>query len=194
MAQRFLITIQTLPFGIHWLAFSPSTLRWVPVFQVSVINLFFLHHFVLVKLATSSIRVNNSAAGDQFCHYDVMQKILKMTKTLAHGYSFESTQWELSNEYQYDRVKMLFNRLCVLVLWTKVPSTMEGLRYRKLKVLNVMYSMNLSSTNTIYIIYFVIMVCFFVTWYWNLYQNMNIDCHCLDLVLNTHVVFRGRVN
>ena len=27
-----------------------------------------------------------------------------MTLTLAHGYSTESTQWELSNEYQHDRV------------------------------------------------------------------------------------------
>ena len=31
-------------------------------------------------------------------------QILKMIETLANGYSFESTQWELSNEYQYDRV------------------------------------------------------------------------------------------
>ena len=28
----------------------------------------------------------------------------KMTETLANGYSSESTQWELSNEYQHDRV------------------------------------------------------------------------------------------
>ena len=28
----------------------------------------------------------------------------KLTETLAHGYSYESTQWELSNEYQHDRV------------------------------------------------------------------------------------------
>ena len=27
-----------------------------------------------------------------------------MTETLAHGYSSESTQQELSNEYQHDRV------------------------------------------------------------------------------------------
>ena len=31
-----------------------------------------------------------------------------MTETLAHGYSFESTQQELSNEYQHDRVSMVF--------------------------------------------------------------------------------------
>ena len=29
---------------------------------------------------------------------------LKMTETLAHGYSSESTQRELSNEYEHDRV------------------------------------------------------------------------------------------
>ena len=28
----------------------------------------------------------------------------KMAETLAHIYSSESTQWEVSNEYQYDRV------------------------------------------------------------------------------------------
>ena len=33
-----------------------------------------------------------------------MQKNSKMTETLANGYSYESTQQELSNEYQHDRV------------------------------------------------------------------------------------------
>ena len=32
------------------------------------------------------------------------KKPWKMTETLAYGYSFESTQWELSNEYLQDRV------------------------------------------------------------------------------------------
>ena len=50
-----------------------------------------------------------------------------MTETLAYGYSFESTQQELSNEYQHDRVLMVFEKLCVLVLWTKVVSAFEGL-------------------------------------------------------------------
>ena len=31
-------------------------------------------------------------------------KNLKMTENLAHGYSSESAQQELSNEYQHDRV------------------------------------------------------------------------------------------
>ena len=34
----------------------------------------------------------------------IKQKTWKMTETLANGYSSESTQWELSNEYQLDRV------------------------------------------------------------------------------------------
>ena len=33
-----------------------------------------------------------------------------MTETLAHGYSFESTQRELYNEYQLDRIKMVSNK------------------------------------------------------------------------------------
>ena len=50
-----------------------------------------------------------------------------MTETLANGYSSESAQQGLSNEYQYDRVQMVFKYLCVLVLWTKVASAFEGL-------------------------------------------------------------------
>ena len=39
-----------------------------------------------------------------------------MTETLAHWYSSESTQRELSTEYQHDRVSMVFKEFCVLVL------------------------------------------------------------------------------
>ena len=47
--------------------------------------------------------------------YDVKKK--KMTETLHMGYSSESTQRELSTEYQYDRV-YVFSKICVR--WTKV--------------------------------------------------------------------------
>ena len=50
-----------------------------------------------------------------------------MTETLAHGGSSESTPQELSNEYQYDGVKMVFTNLCILVLWTEVAIALEGL-------------------------------------------------------------------
>ena len=50
-----------------------------------------------------------------------------MTETLANGYSSESTQQELSNEYQHDRVQMFFKNLCIPVLWMKVASALEGL-------------------------------------------------------------------
>ena len=50
-----------------------------------------------------------------------------MTETLANGYSYEVTQREPSNEYQHDRVKMVFKNLCVLVLLEKVASALEGL-------------------------------------------------------------------
>ena len=53
-----------------------------------------------------------------------------MIETLPNGYSSESTQRELSNEYQNDRVKMVFKKNCVLVLWTKVVSALEGLSTR----------------------------------------------------------------
>ena len=43
-----------------------------------------------------------------------------MTETLASGYSYVSTQRDLFNEYQHDRVKMVFEIFCILVLWWKV--------------------------------------------------------------------------
>ena len=43
-------------------------------------------------------------------HHDA--KTRKMTETLAYGYSSESAQRELSNEYQHDRI---FKSLCILV-------------------------------------------------------------------------------
>ena len=45
-----------------------------------------------------------------------------MTETLAHGYSFDSTQRELSNEYQHDRVRMIFIIFSFFVHWTKAIS------------------------------------------------------------------------
>ena len=45
-----------------------------------------------------------------------------MTETMANGYSSESTQRELSNEYQHDRVIMDFEKDCVSVIWKKVAS------------------------------------------------------------------------
>ena len=52
-----------------------------------------------------------------------------MTETLAHGYSSESTQQELSNEYQHDRVSMVSKNLCNHVLWAKVAWPLEGLKH-----------------------------------------------------------------
>ena len=50
-----------------------------------------------------------------------------MIETVANGYSSESTQQELSNEYQHVRVWMFFKNLCVIVLWMKVASALKGL-------------------------------------------------------------------
>ena len=54
------------------------------------------------------------------------KKPWQKTETLAHGYSSESTQQELSNEYQHDKVEMVFKNLWILVIWTKVASALEG--------------------------------------------------------------------
>ena len=52
-----------------------------------------------------------------------------MTETLIHGYSSDSTEEELPNEYQHDRIlKMkVFKRLWAIVLWIKVALALEGL-------------------------------------------------------------------
>ena len=81
----------------------------------------------MAKLATSSIRVNPYAAGGLFGQYKIMLKALKFTENLTNGYSFESTERELSNEYQHDRVRMVFKDFYVFVLRTKVASALEGL-------------------------------------------------------------------
>ena len=57
----------------------------------------------------------------------MMQKHREMTETPPNGYSSESTQRELSNEYKHDRVPMGFKNICVFVIWTKVASALEGL-------------------------------------------------------------------
>ena len=51
-----------------------------------------------------------------------------MIENLANGYSSESTQQVLSNEYQHDRVEMVFKNIHIFILWTKVVSALEGLR------------------------------------------------------------------
>ena len=58
----------------------------------------------------------------------MMQKTWKMTEILTRGYSSESTQRELSNEYQHDMVKMVFRNLRVLVLLMNVAWALEVLR------------------------------------------------------------------
>ena len=69
------------------------------------------------------ILVANFLANTKFC------KKLKLTESQSHGYVSESALWELSNEHQHDRVQMVFKNRCVFVLWTKVASALEGLRY-----------------------------------------------------------------
>ena len=59
-----------------------------------------------------------------------------MIEILAHGYSSESTQREVSDEYQRDSVKLVFKHLCILVLWTKVASALEGLRRTRVQKLS----------------------------------------------------------
>ena len=72
-------------------------------------------------------RVIPYAAGGQFGQYQMMEKSWKIIETLANGYSYDSARQELSNEYQHDRVKMIFTIFAIFVHWRKVTSASEGL-------------------------------------------------------------------
>ena len=50
-------------------------------------------------IQSTIISFNPYAAGGKLSQYKMMQKTWRMTETLANGYSSESTQQELSNEY-----------------------------------------------------------------------------------------------
>ena len=73
-------------------------------------------------------RVNPSDAEVIFVQFTTMQKIMKIILTKSCGYSYESSLRGLSNEYQHDRVSMIFKNLSILDLWTKVASALEGLK------------------------------------------------------------------
>ena len=64
----------------------------------------------------------------------MIQNNFKMTETLT--YSSESAQRQLSNEYQHNRVKMVFKHFCILVLLTNVALALEGLSGVGMKELN----------------------------------------------------------
>ena len=48
---------------------------------------------------------------------------------MANWYSSDSTQQELSNEYQHDRVWLFFKHFCRLAPWKKVASERKGLNH-----------------------------------------------------------------
>ena len=56
------------------------------------------------------------------------KKTEKMIEMLACGYSSDSTQRDLSNEYQHDKGWMVFRNRCIFVPRTKVALAFEGLR------------------------------------------------------------------
>ena len=66
------------------------------------IRTYYCEHSLLLQFYTLTLWV--LVANLLFSQYIIMWKPLKMTETLANGYSSESTQRELSNEYQHDRV------------------------------------------------------------------------------------------
>ena len=93
--------------------------------QISRLMINKLHFFLYIYEKTVLLNLMLLAAN--LANTKICKKPEKITETLANGYSSESTQRELSNEYQDDRVSMFFQESCILVLWTKVVSALEGL-------------------------------------------------------------------
>ena len=102
----------------------------------------FLHNFVLAKLATSSVRVNQvncilldstlicvlsvayvnpSNAEATFDQCTGTQKSLKTILTLSYWYSLDSPHRVLSNEYPYARVSVIFPDFCIIMYWPTWP-------------------------------------------------------------------------
>ena len=52
-----------------------------------------------------------------------------MIETLAHGYSSENAQLGLSNEYKHEGDLNVFQNVCIIVLWNKVASALDGLSH-----------------------------------------------------------------
>ena len=80
--------------------------------------------------------VNPYAADCYFGQYKMMQKSIE---TWANGYPSASAQWELSNEYHHDKVKVVFKNISVLVLCTKVASALEGLKLEQVNQINTLH-------------------------------------------------------
>ena len=108
--------------GIYW----TSTLRWISMCRGFSHFPALLRYFTLSKLATSSGRVVLMLLVANLANTK-WWKNLRMTENLANGYSFKSTHWELSNEYQHDMVQKVFKDFRVLVPLMKVASALEGL-------------------------------------------------------------------
>ena len=98
------------------------------IFSLIIWTIYLKWHFVEI-FGKGWGHINPFAAGGQFGQYKMMQKNWEMTKILSHGYSSDSTQWEFSNEYQHDRVYIVFKNLYVIVLWMKVALALEGLKW-----------------------------------------------------------------
>ena len=73
--------------------------------------------------------LNPFAAGWKFGQHEIMTKICEMTETMENGYSPDSTQWELSNEYNMTGLRRVWLLFCYFVHWTEVTLAAEELSY-----------------------------------------------------------------
>ena len=96
---------------------SLSTVKWVPICQGFGNFQFFLHHFVLAKLTTSSIRVNPSNDEATFVQSTRTQCVLKTISTQSCWSPLDSSRVVLSDEYPYARISVIFQVFCIILYW-----------------------------------------------------------------------------
>ena len=117
MMQKKLKIYWNLGIGVLIWGYSARAFQWLPTwqglddFQKSLLTCALDESSLSIGRFKQALFIHKPlagcyayAAGGQFGQYIMMQKTWKMTGTLANGYSSDSTQQELSNEYQYDRV------------------------------------------------------------------------------------------
>ena len=98
---------------------SPSTLRWVPMCQGFTHFSGLLHHFILAKLATSSIKVKPLCC--RWLIWSIQNSVTK-AKKWPKPWQIGTHLIELSESYPMN------TNICILVLWKKVASALEGLK------------------------------------------------------------------
>ena len=163
--------------GIHWIALIECSQMSTHLLGFQSFSRF-LHHFVLAKLVTSSIMVK------QLCCWWLIWQVQNGEKSLKKHWNpgkriliWERTVRELTNEYQQDRVLMIFkNHEQNLSIWNLLEETLACLvRGHSLSQLGVWVSNHKKHTpqdNEKYLCEKFLKR--YISWLWLNYSHLNI--------------------